>query len=428
MRNLICGSLLCAALSAQIAPGDVVVAVHLPGVPATQLLAVDAASASWRALPRFPADLLPPLAVAFDPIDSGLLLAVDTGTGLSRVLRYEVIAGLPVHGRMLGDVPGHVTDLAFAAGKVLAAVDGAQGGIYALPRSGGAAVSMLSLPGLSVLQGNDPASSLVTVVWSAVPPAHAGAGIVDVANGVFLFGADDFGAWPHPQLTGAVTLPLPQPRLLLAHGDGSIAYAQLSLGGGAPPVSVPVTPVPLAGAANTMKAGAGAPLVLGGSAWPMLWTFDPWASQPQASVVAGPLPGDPVDFALAPGVQAGLQWFGTACGPTAMEMQPQGQPTLGSIMLLQLANGVANAPTLLLLGWSDQLGGALPLRLPSGCDLAVAPDHWLLHATDPAGDAVQVLFIPNLPALQGMTVFAQWLQAPTLPFTVSRALAMHFGS
>jgi hypothetical protein len=433
VRNLICLLLLdCAALSAQIAPGDIVVAVHLPGLPATQLLAVDLVSASWRALPRFPADVMPPLAVAFDSVDDGLLLAVDAGGGISRVLRYDLRAGVPSNERALADVPGHVTDLALGAGHVLAAVDGPQGGVYALPRTGGPATLLLPLPGLTVLQCGGIDNSMVTAAWSAAPgppPATPGAGIFDLAGSRFLFGPDNFINSLHPQLTGSVTLPFPQPRLLLAHGDGSIDYAQLTFGGGAQPVGVPVQPVLPAGGANTMKAGpGGSPLVLGGSSYPMLWTFSPAVSQPQQVVLAGPLPGDPVDFALAPDGSASLQWFGTACGPTAMDLLPQGRPTPGGVLQLQLSGGTANALAVLVLGLSDQLGGALPFQLPSGCELAVAPDVPLLHTTDAAGAAGQTLAVPNQNALTGLLVFAQWLQAPTLPFAVSRALSIRIGS
>jgi hypothetical protein len=419
-------------LGAQIAPGNVVVAVHQTTVPATQLLAVDIATGAFNVLPRFPADVMPPLAVTFDTVDDGLLLAVDAGGGISRVFRYDIQAGLPVNERALGDVPGHVTDLTLGAGLLLAAVDGAQGGIYGLPRTGGTAALVMSLPELSVL-GGSPGNELVVAVWSAgtgTTPTNPGAGIAALPGGNYFFGPASFTNWQHPVITGATTLPFPQPRLVLSHADGTIAYEQLTYGGGGQPVVIPVQPTPPAGSANAMKSAPTLgirPLVLGGSAFPMLWTFDPMTNASVMTTIAGPLPGDPVDFAMAPDTSGWLQSFGTACGATGMELLPQGQPSPGATLQLQLTSGTPNAAALAVFGLSDQLGGTLPFTLPGGCQLFVSPDAVLFHTTDASGAALQLLSIPNQAAFVGVTVFTQWLQVPA-QFAVSDALSIRVGT
>ncbi len=421
-----------ATLGAQIAPGDVVVAVRQPAAPATQLLAVDLATGAFRTLPRFPADGLPPLAVTFDTVDGGLLLAVDAGGGVSRILRFDVQGGFPVHERALGDVPGPVTELTLGAGRLLAAVGGSQGGIYALPRTGGTPTLAVSLPELAVLRGSVD-GDLVTVASSAgvgPPPTNPGAGILSLSMSSFFFGPAIFTSYPHPWITGSTTLPFPQPRLVLSHADGTMAYEQLTYGGGAQPVVIQVQPAPPAGSANAMKPAPSLgvrPLVLGGSAFPMLWTFDPYASAPALATLAGPLPGDPVDFALAPDTSGVLQPFGTACGSTPMELLAQGPPNPGATLQLQLTGGTPSAAAFAVFGGSDQLGGALPLLLPGGCPLYVSPDIVLVQSTNGTGAAALTVPIPNQSSLVGVTVFAQWLQVPAA-IAVSRALAIRVGT
>jgi hypothetical protein len=420
-------------LGAQIAPGNAVVASRSTGSPATLLFAVDLQSGVATALPVFPGHSLPPLAVEFDRVDGDLLLAVDAG-GLSRVFRYTVQGGVPVAERLLGDIPGHVTELAPGNLTILAAVDGPAGGVWQLPRSGGQASLLLSLPFLTVLQTGGTDNGPATVVWSGnpVPPAtDPGAGLVTLGTGSFFFGPTTFTGYAHPNITGATTLPFPQPRLVLSQSDGTFAYHQMLLGGGAQPVPIAVQPPPPPGSANAMKPAPALnnrPLVLGGSAFPQLWTFDPMAVTPLMTTIGAPLPGDPVDFGIAPPATAALVTFGAACPPAAMMLGAQGSPVLGTAFAIVLDNGAANALALFAVGFSDQLGGVLPFLLPSGCALHVAPDAVLVHVTDGAGHASQALTVPNQPGLVGLQLFAQWLQAPGLPFATSDAVAIRVGS
>jgi hypothetical protein len=184
-----------------------------------------------------------------------------------------------------------------------------------------------------------------------------------------------------------------------------------------------------AGSANAMRVAAPLyrqPLLLGGAAFPNLWTFDPMAAAPAMALVAGPLPGDPIDFDIAPPADAGFVSFGVPCA--AMTMATQGSPLLGATFQIELTNGTANAVALLLLSFTDQLGGLLPLSLPSGCLLYGNPTVVVWDSTDGTGHALQPLTVPMQQSLVSLHLFAQWLQAPGLPFDSSSAVAIQIGN
>lgn len=89
-----------------------------------------------------------------------------------------------------------------------------------------------------------------------------------------------------------------------------------------------------------------------------------------------------------------------------------GSPTIGSSYSLTLASALANAPTLLVSGFSDQTYGAipLPLALPGapGCNLLVAADVLNVLTTTPAGTSSFAINVPNSGALVGFELFHQW--------------------
>lgn len=425
-------SLLAALLPAQINPGDAVVATRLTGTPATQLLAVDLVTGSVRPLPRFAADGLAPLAVTFDQINRDLLLAVDLGNGNSRVLRFVVQNGLlPASQRTMGDVPGRIVQIALADNDIVAAVGGSQGSVYRLPRNGGSASLLFARAHLGAMQSYGPAYTTLALGWSASsgPPANdAGVGIVDLTTGQFVLGPETFAGYPHPVITGVMDLPTALPRQILTHADGTVAVHVMLMGMLPTPLAIQ-PPVPAGGATalHPTQAYGFTPLVLGGVAFPHLWTFDPFAANPVRSQRAGPLPGDPVDFAIAPTWDTALLFFGDACGGT-MAIGATGMPSIGSgNFSIGLTQANPSAPTLFVLGLSDQLGGVLPLPLPSGCPLLVSPDATAFHLTSAQGTATQPLPVPNQWALAGLILFGQWLQAPGLPFATSAAVTIHVG-
>jgi hypothetical protein len=417
-------------LAAQSPPRTAIVATRLAGTPATQLLAADLVTGVVTPLPRFAADVLPPLAVAFDPLDDELLLAADAGGGISRVFRFTMAGGVPGNQRALGDVPGRIADLGSTEDDIVAAVGGPQGGVWRLPRGGGTSQVGFFWPYASALQtpGSGPFGTFAWSGGAGPPQAFPGLGIADLWTGQFAWGPDT-PAFVSQTITGVMDMGLGWPQHLVAHGDGtltvySILYPAL-------PVVVAVQPPTPPGSAVALKPWSrigGVPIVLGGQAFPFLWTCDPSAASPPLALLAGPLPGDPVDFAIAPGDSLDLVFFGAPCGAPPMAIALTGMPTPGNAgMQFGLYAGAANAPSLFVAGFSDQQGGALPWPLPSGCWLRVWPDALAFHVTDARGTALQPFPVPNLAQLVGLRVFAQWLQANTGPFDTSGALSIRVG-
>lgn len=428
-----CPALLLTALaSAQVAPGNAVVMVRQPGTPATQLLAVNLTSGATSPLPRFPADVLTPLAVAIDPIDGEMVLAMDAGSGISRLFRYTMAGGVPAGERAMGDVPGHVTELGFTGNQLIASVDGLQGGVWRMPRNGGTPALAFPLPHLSAMLSWG-AGQHGAVAWSGSqgpPTSDAGVGIVDLLTGLFALGPDNFPNFAHPGITGVMDLPTALPRQLLSHTDGTVSLYTMFLS--SPPLTIAVTPpVPPGGCAamKPMSPYGISPLVLGGSAFPFLWTFDAMAASPSRTLVAGPLPGDPVDFAVTQGSGAQVVFFGTACGSPPISISFQNLPQLGTPNFqIDLLAARANSPALLVLGFTDQLGGVLPYSLPGGCPLLVSPDAVSFHLTSATGTASRVLPVPVLPGLNGLRLYAQWLQITAGSFIGSGAMSIRVGT
>jgi hypothetical protein len=347
------------------------------------------------------------------------------------VLRFEMRGGVPAGERSLGDVAAPVTQIDLAGGDLLLAAGGASGGFYRMPRGGGAASLAVALPHLAAMQALAPAAQHAVAAWSGAagpPPTDPGLGIVEVTSGAFALGPVSFAGWTHQRITGVIDLPTALPRQLLSLDDGSVAMHVFFLG--QLPVTIPVQPAVPAGGAVAMKPLSPygvEPLVLGGAAFPYLWRFDPFAAPAVRTLVAGPLPGDPVDFALAPGPEANVLFFGSAC--TSMAISSTGWPSIGSSSFrVELSAAAPSAPAWFVVGLSDQLGGLLPFRLPSGCALLVSPEIAVPHLTSALGRASQLLPVPGSAALIGVVVFAQWVQAPALPFASSAAVAIHLGT
>jgi hypothetical protein len=145
------------------------------------------------------------------------------------------------------------------------------------------------------------------------------------------------------------------------------------------------------------------------------------------TAIAGPLPGDPVDYALLPGPQAELLRFGRGCGSSAeLFIGGSGQPRLGNgAFAIGLAQGLPSQGALLAIGF-DELVGA---TLPNGCFVNVLPAATAFHVTDGSGTATQPLPVPNSGWLVGLLLFAQWFQDDFgVPFTTSRLLAVRVGT
>ncbi len=430
IRPLLACTLLAATAPAQLAAGNALVATRLPGAPATALLAVDLQNGASAPLGAFPGDHLAPLAVAIDPVDFDVLLCLDAGGGQSVVLRLP--RGHFAGAWSMGVVPGTVRHLTLDHDELLLTVGGPQGGLWAIPRTGGTAALRWARPFLSAVQSFG--GSWGVAAWSGDqgPPASPpGVGYVDFTTGQFSLGPETWPGFAHPGITGVLDLPTALPRQILSHSDGTVSLHTMLMM--SVPVTLPIQPPVPAGGAVALKPQSPystSPILLGGAAFPHLWSFDAWAATPTRTLLSLALPGDPVDFAVAPDFQrADLLPFGRPCGNQSLNVQVFSLPTLGNgAFAVQLGGGAPQAPTLFAVGLSDTLGGVLPWPLPGGCPLRTSADAVVFHLSNPMGQAVQPMPIPAQPALAGLLLFAQWLQAPGGAFTSSAGQAIHVGN
>src|SRR5262245_31361442 len=186
-------TVLLAATVAQVPPATTVVLTDVGFGPRSQLVAVSSTGAI-ASFGRFPSDALAPLAVALDPIDRQVVVAVDLGGGTSRLLRLLPGAGTAFAGEVvLADVPGRCEQLSVAGEWLLAIVGGGSGGVYRLPRRGGPAQRTVALPQACALLAFG-YSDVAIVLWSGATPVPTAPGLVhvDTATGQVLFGPFPF--------------------------------------------------------------------------------------------------------------------------------------------------------------------------------------------------------------------------------------------
>lgn len=423
-RTLILSLVLASPLCGQVGAGHALVASR-GTASMTELVEVDLLTGTVQALGGFAADDLAPLAVALDPINLDIVLALDLG-GSTRFLRLSLSGAQVVAERVLGDVLGTASHLTIGArGDVFAAFGGPDGKLIRLPRHGGAPLFQLPMPHVSAMTDFGLATENALVVQSATG-ADPSVSWVELNELEIIQGPDVVtGPAPSP-VTGVFDYPTGVARQLLSRDDGAIA---LHLpGSGLPSQVLPIDPALPAGGAVAMRGTLDhRPIVLGGVADPFLKTFDLFAAgTPRWRVLAGPLPGDPVDYAVAPDGFGVVQNFGVSCGAPGLLLfgHAGGAPVLGNASFrLQLLGGVASNPVILALGFDDPP----PVALPSGCELLVSPDHVLLLDTDPFGMAELALPVPNHLSLVDLFVYAQWFQAPGLPFSTSEAASIRIG-
>jgi hypothetical protein len=261
------------------------------------------------------------------------------------------------------------------------------------------------------------------MAWSGSASSGPGFGYFDLRSSQWTL-----GPWSEPSLgarvvTGIGDLPTALVREAVAFADGGF---ELVVYGGPPPTPLAAVPAIPNGGAAAMK-----PVSLGSAAFPYLYSLEVWGMMPNVAMLAGPLPGDPTDLAIAPAIGAGFLLFGQSCGQPPPHLNSRAWPTLGNLQFaIDLSGGAPNQATFFVLGLSDSAAFAalpLPFALPSGCELRVAPDVVLFQLSSATGSATQALPIPNLQGLLGMRVFGQWLQSAALPFASSEGVALQIG-
>lgn len=400
---------LMAAAAAQATPTfpDIVLTA-LPGNPATQLVAFDRGLGTVTALPRFPSDGLAPRAVAIDPYDRALYVALDVAAAGSQIVRLDRAgAGFTEHG--ITTLPGPVTGLAVAGDSLYAAVDDPQGGLFRVPRRGGAATRTVHLANATAMQGFGPGQAVFSIAWTGrqgTTQPLSGFVVLDGDTGAQFFGPMSFANPTGLTLTGVADLWTAVPRHVLAFADGTFALVT-NLQPPVAPFAMP--PVPAGGAVALLHAtiAGGDPIALGGAPFPYLYGID---AQNQTFLWQSPaLPGAPVAFAA--GATRGSQSIGigdTACGTTVLSQGVGGLPQPGNTLTFW-NQGPANTAVLLIASLEDFAGGALPFQLPGGCSLQIAPTATLVLVGNANGVAAHALAIPSFQGLLGTILFTQWL-------------------
>ncbi|MCC7066726.1 MAG: hypothetical protein IT456_28280 [Planctomycetes bacterium] len=399
-----------------------VLAAHPSGNPAAEILEVDTAAGMFASLGRFPADVLPPLAITMDPFDRHLLVALNLGTNLSRIVRLErTPTGLIQYA--MCDVPGAVSSMHVNGESLVVASDGGQG-VWNAPRRGGNASLALAQDNLTAMHGYGANSAPILIAWTGRPGTGAttsGTAVVDSATGQFYLGPDTFLNPTGLLLTGAVDLPTGVPRQLLAFADGS--FSLFTPATGAPQVVNTSIAVPPGGAVAMLPGPlAGFPTVLGGTALPRLYSIDPFSGA--VTFLSPPLPGSPIDFCSggASGAQ-GLQ-FSNRCGPMTLFQGWTGLEQPGSTFAITV-QGQPNGYAVITIGLRDT--PALPVGLPGGCHLDVSPDAVVFRLLDALGNGAQPIPVPAGQGLLGLILYSQWLHADSAGISVSGAVAHQIG-
>lgn len=417
-----------ASLAAQASAQHVLVATQQKVAPVTQLLDVDLARGKLRLLGRFKHDGLAPLAMAMDPIRRDLILAQRLGS-LSRLLRIGFNGTRILSEQVLADVQGEVRSLVLAdLGDIFVSVAGRNGGIHRIPRNGGTAKLVSRTPRASGMTANlnYGHSALIVQSGSVSPVADPGGSLVDLRSGKVVRSLQFKGLKPLG-LTGVIETPTALVQHFISNEAGRILQSTFF----STPKELALTPKLPAGATRRIRSPRFfSVLVLGGAAHPHLKTFTPFGLNRAWKMLAGPLPGDPVDFDFIPISRAAVLRFGPSCSLAAkgLTFSWSGTPVLGSQRFFLNAYGAQpSQQVLLLLGTSSQQFGKLPLpiRLPGTCELLTSVEIILVQSSKRRGQVFARLPVPNQPALSGRSLFAQFLEPRAGSLLTSEGGALH---
>lgn len=401
-------------LLAQPSDDRVVVLTGVGSPPTASLIEIDVSTGTTQPLGGFASAVYPPLALTWDPINGGLIVAVQLPT-VSRVVRLTFQGTAVLTERLLATFPSPVTDLAIAiGGDVIVSTDGPTGGLWRVARNGGVPVQIVSLPFVTAL--DVPYSSQAMVVQS-LPTGDPVLSFVPLGGGA-----------PMPytvpglaglRITGVVDFPTGAIRQGLSDDQGGLhRYEFLSQ---VTPWIMP--PLPVGATRELVWGPTGDALTVGGSASPYIRGMPVFGTT--ATTLAGPLAGDPVDLTVTGPGGPRYARFGAPCAGASTTWT--NFPAVGANVVIGLQGAQGATPSVLAIGLSDQswLGVSLPFITPGGCPLYVSVDTELWTTTDAAGSAQVSISIPNLPAVAGTVVFGQWGQLTTTGWQTSDALAAH---
>ncbi|MAG55661.1 MAG: hypothetical protein CMJ83_05150 [Planctomycetes bacterium] len=405
------------AVPAQPPPGRILVATRLNG--ATQAQIVEVLTTSGTVTPfvgGFPSDNLVPTAIAYDRVNGDVIVGLQD-TSFARIARLSISGTTITSQILLGTIAGTVTDLEFGPnGSIYAATDGPAGGVSRFPRNGGPATPVLVAPNVTAL--DIPWAGPQAMAAREIPSGPPELVFFDLISGV-VSGTYPMTGMGAVRPTGVVDLPTGAIRQAVTDTQGGLWRFEFLTT--AQPW--PTTPsLPFGGAAELKMNGSDV-LILGGASAPLLRSAQVFGTT--LTTIAGPIPGDPVDMALADLPVARLIPLGSPC---PANWTSTGVPSIGNAgFQIGVANATPNLAAFLVLGLSDQVWGgiSLPLTLVGGCNLLVSGDAVFPTVTNGLGNAILPLPIPADPALAGTIVFGQWGQIDTGLWVTSDAFAAH---
>ncbi len=420
------GVLFAPFLSAQVPAGRVVVASALPGPAGGTALAVaDLAGGAPVLIQSSPAQAADPLAVAIDPVDRDVIVAVRGAGNTSRIVRLH-LSGLSVVGETtLAAVAGTVTSLGLGPeDRMIAVVRGTGGGLVEFDRRRPAAPVVLDAfdrgCGQEILGRQRDFAWLARCGGSGQPPEVR---FVDLDSGLLTRAWLPLTGMPSPELTGFRQLPSRLPIGFVTDDSGTLSRVDLATGAA---TALPVTPVLPAGGTVAMREDPDdvtRAFVLGGAPHPFLMSVGPLDPAPQWVNLTGRLPGDPVDFDLAPdGVSV---VFGDPC---QLRLAASGGASIGNPTAVVAANAVPG-PIALGIGLDDRFAGPTPLPVLLGsCPLHIDPTVFTVGvATSALGPGFSFV-IPDSSSLIGAMVFGQLFQPDnTGVLRTSEAVVFHIG-
>lgn len=391
---------LAAGLPAQIATGHYL-ALTTRAPAGSALLDIDP-NGTVRTLRRFAADGATPLACTWDPLARHAIVAVATPSG-SQLHRVDPASSFE---RQIGNVAGTVVALEVNEyGDLWVLTGGASGALWEVARNGSAPSLRLALPHASALG----ARKRDAFAWIATSPPGGTPSLsaIDARTGIVVIAPMTVPGLAGRRITGVFDLPTGAPREVVTDDQGGVHlfefWSTLRTLAVNPPLPAGATTSLMLDASFSLDA-----IVLGDARAPQLTRVPVFGAPSTATRIAGPLPGSPVDFDLVD--SRASQEFGRDCGGD-FGTKSFALPA-GGIGRLEVQGAPANSLALAVLGLSEQTfaGGSLPVALPGGCPLLVAPDVLVPGFADATGLARLTFPVPA-PLPRGFAAYAQWVLA-----------------
>lgn len=382
--------------------------------PRVRLTLVELATGAATAVGRFSGDRLIPLALAVDPVQDDVILALANGTH-SDLRRVRLHGTSVTNTWQLASISGRVLSLMIGTeGDVFATVRGGNGdGIYRVARNGGAARRILALPSVSVLAPTEVGTANHAIIGRDSSGAQSASGSLLALAPPVLSQQTTFANQSSLRLSG-IGLAIEGASSYVTFSDDRGRLFFTRLGASLTPRQISTVPPLAATATQRVRYLGGAALGIGAAPTASLWWLPGGINGGAVRTIVGALPGSPVDFDHDEFRRRGtLVGYGRACpSGTAQPMSSAGPPPYApgnANFELQVWRFAAGTPFVVALGIDDQQwqSARLPLPLAPSCSLFLSPTWTLPGVTDASGARRIPLPLPALASLRGTTFMGQ---------------------